>query len=138
MWIARCTHAQANRWQSVLSAATELATLSSVTTPVSINVAKLRKLDSSRMTGTTGSLYFTIALTRLDSTSGWYSFFREDTPSLPLAAREEVLCLDPGDAILWRGECVGKAGEGEGGLMLVITFRLPQVGNTGGETAHKS
>lgn len=31
--------------------------------------------------------------------------------------------LSVGDVLLWRGECVSKFGDGEGGVMQILTYR---------------
>lgn len=101
----------------------EVTALKTEVKPTTINVARLRKIDWSRISGSPGLLYFVVALTPLDPSSGWYRFLQQDASQSEEEWEEETVRLDPGDAFIWRGECLGKPGDGEGGLMLVVTFR---------------
>jgi len=95
--------------------------------PVSVNIGKLRKPSSpsAAISGMPGEVYFVIALTRLEKSNGWHHFFeRSDEALVPYSSRkEETVDLDPGHAVIRMGECEGRRGEGEGGMMLVITYR---------------
>lgn len=101
----------------------DIAALKPEAKAVTINVAKLRKVEWSRISGSAGALYFVVALTRLDAASGWYTFLQQEESEPVENWKEDNVDLDPGDACIWLGESVGKPGEGEGGLMLVVMFR---------------
>lgn len=70
-------------------------------------------------------VYFVIALTRLEKANGWHHFF--ESPNVPgtpyMARKEEAIDLEVGDAIIWKGDCEGRRRDGQGGIMLIVTYR---------------
>lgn len=80
------------------------------------------------MSGTPGEVYLAVALTKLDSSTGMYGFCpHPDIHGVGADRQEEMrmiqVDLDVGDILAWRGECLVRQGYGEGGIMLVVTYR---------------
>lgn len=73
---------------------------------------------------TTSHVYLYVALTRLDKPSGMFSFLvqPEDSNILQKDWPEEEVVLEPGDGLLWRGDCRRKSGGGTGGVMLILRY----------------
>lgn len=73
---------------------------------------------------TTSHVYLYVALTRLDKPSGMFSFLvqPEDSTILQKDWPEEEVVLEPGDGLLWRGDCRRKSGGGTGGVMLILRY----------------
>lgn len=90
---------------------------------MTIVTARLRKIDSPRISGTLGLVYLVVAQTKLIASSGWYTYLRRDDAQSSEQWKEDVVRLEAGDDFAWRGEYMGKPSHGEGGLMLVIMFR---------------
>ena len=72
----------------------------------------------------------TIALTRLNAESGWYTLCKgshqlsRDTPVWELRKRDTSPDLAPGDAIIWRSELATIETQGGGGKFEVVIFKL--------------
>lgn len=64
--------------------------------------------------GSEGEVYLAIALTPWTSASGVLVFITGDV--------EEEVQLEPGDGILWRGECLTGRGSGHGGVFILLRF----------------
>ena len=72
--------------------------------------------------GKAGEVYFAIALTDLNAANGL--FVSSTTPQHPPNEQaEEQLTLRAGEGIIWEGNSVGKPGDEEGGIFLVIQYR---------------
>lgn len=65
-----------------------------------------------------------IALTKLDKTNGMFSFVEvpEDSAIPRNEWKEEEVVIEPGEGIVWRGDCARKAGVGDGGVMLIVRY----------------
>ncbi|TKA60987.1 hypothetical protein B0A55_13153 [Friedmanniomyces simplex] len=65
-----------------------------------------------------------IALTKLDKTNGMFSFIEvpEDN-SIPRSEwKEEEVAMEPGEGVMWRGDCERRIGDGDGGIILIILY----------------
>ncbi|KAK4903928.1 hypothetical protein LTR49_026520 [Elasticomyces elasticus] len=65
-----------------------------------------------------------IALTTLDKRNGMFSFLEaSEDRSIPRHEwKEEQIVIEPGEGVMWRGDCARKIGEGNGGIMLMIRY----------------
>ncbi|KAK3620489.1 hypothetical protein LTR56_023369 [Elasticomyces elasticus] len=65
-----------------------------------------------------------IALTKLEKSNGIFSFCKvpADVSTPQDELEEEVVEIQPGEGVLWRGDSIRKAGQGHGGTMLVIQY----------------
>ena len=93
--------------------------------PVSVNVGmfhKPRVETGMKPAGKAGEVYFAIALTDLNKANGLF-VLSKTTPNPSTDQAEERLTLKPGDGVIWEGNSVGKFGDGEGGIFLVIKYR---------------
>lgn len=67
-----------------------------------------------------------VALTTLNPANGMLVFCRppeEESPSRDSALQEEEVELEAGDAVVWRGECLTRRGNGHGGIVLFIEYQ---------------
>lgn len=84
--------------------------------------------DIPRPFGSAGKAYMVVALTRLSAADGMLVFCRPaDGGHSPCAGKwqEEEVELEAGDAVVWRGECLTKRGNGHGGTVLFIEYQKP-------------
>ncbi|KAK3615992.1 hypothetical protein LTR56_026251 [Elasticomyces elasticus] len=65
-----------------------------------------------------------VALTKLDKSNGMFSFLKppEDVSKPHTEWEEEEVVVEPGDGLLWRGDCVRKSYGGHGGIMLIFQY----------------
>ena len=66
-----------------------------------------------------------VALTRLDKANGMFSFLEKpEDEAIPQSEwAEEKVEIDPGEGLIWRCDCTRKAGEGQGGILIIIWYR---------------
>lgn len=68
-----------------------------------------------------GYVYFAIALTTLNAETGLLNFFPRDSSG---ARHGQTEVLEPGDGIICCGEEGDPSGGGEGGIVLMIRYRV--------------
>ncbi|EQL29685.1 hypothetical protein BDFG_07738 [Blastomyces dermatitidis ATCC 26199] len=78
-------------------------------------------------TANENEIYVTIALTNLNSKSGWYTFYegsRTSQAMTSLASWSTVsLDLKPGDAVIWRGDLLYLHSAGGGGVFQTLVYK---------------
>ena len=96
--------------------------------PKSINVGTFHPTipDPSKLkTGAKGQVYVTIALTNLNSETGWFEFL-EGSHRQGLKGTEELkkasLNLSAGDAVIWWGDLVYLHSPGGGGKFETLVY----------------
>ncbi|GBF61957.1 hypothetical protein TMEN_4478 [Trichophyton mentagrophytes] len=69
-------------------------------------------------------IYVTIALTNLNSSNGWYTFYAGSRKNEPMISLNPVaLDLRAGDAVIWRGDLVYFHSPGGGGTFETLVYR---------------
>lgn len=67
-----------------------------------------------------------VALSALSPNNGMLIFCRppeEEHSVMHSGWQEEEITLEAGDAVIWRGECLAKRGNGDGGVILLILYQ---------------
>ena len=67
-------------------------------------------------------VFLYIALTKLEKTNGMFLFLQRSEGDSNSEWKEHEVVVEPGEAVMWRGDCMRKAGEGHGGIALVIGY----------------
>jgi hypothetical protein len=73
-----------------------------------------------------GNVYFAIALTTLDAETGILNYFPRENSGSTL---KEAEVLEPGDGVICCGEDGNPNGGGEGGIVLMIQYRVETDGS---------
>ena len=69
-------------------------------------------------------VFLFIGLTKLEKANGMFSFLQKpEDSSIPQNEwSEEEVVIEPGEGVIWRGDCIRKSGEGHGGVMLAVKY----------------
>ncbi|KAF4227343.1 hypothetical protein CNMCM8980_002704 [Aspergillus fumigatiaffinis] len=68
-------------------------------------------------------VYATIALTDLNPSNGWYTFYEDSHSRTSPLSKLVALDLKAGDAVVWRGDLVYIHSSGGGGVFLTLVFQ---------------